>query len=44
MQELVTTEDRQSLEGRGLVGVVLGRRPSWQLPRGLAGLGLDEQQ
>jgi hypothetical protein len=44
MQELVTTEDRQSLEGRGLVRVVLGRRPSWQLPRGLAGLGLDETE
>jgi ATP-dependent helicase YprA (DUF1998 family) len=44
MQELVTTEDRQSLEGRGLIRVGLDRKPSWQLPRGLAALGLDESE
>ena len=44
MQELVTTEDRQSLEGRGLIRVGLGRKPGWQLPRGLAALGLDETE
>jgi len=43
MQELVTLEDRQSLEGRGLMRVNLGRR-SWQLPKGLTALGLDETE
>ena len=43
MQELVTLEDRQSLEGRGLIRVNLGRR-SWQLPKGLTALGLDETE
>jgi ATP-dependent helicase YprA (DUF1998 family) len=44
MQELVTIEDRQSLEGRGLVRVGLERNPSWQLPKGLTALGLDETE
>ena len=44
MQELVTTEDRQSLEGRGLVRVSLGRKSGWQLPKGLTALGLDEAE
>ena len=44
MQELVTLEDRQSLEGRGLMRVSLGRKPSWQLPKGLTALGLDETE
>jgi len=44
MQELVTTEDRQSLEGRGLIRVTLNRKPSWRLPSGLTALGLDESQ
>ncbi|MGH3293431.1 MAG: helicase-related protein, partial [Trebonia sp.] len=44
MQELVTTEDRQSLEGRGLIRVTLGRQRSWQLPKGLTVLGLDEAE
>jgi ATP-dependent helicase YprA (DUF1998 family) len=42
MQELVTTEDRQSLEGRGLIRVTLDRKPGWRLPSGLASLGMDE--
>jgi hypothetical protein len=44
MQELVTTEDRQSLEGRGLIRVSLSRKSSWQLPKGFAALGLDETE
>ena len=44
MQELVTLEDRQSLEGRGLMRVSLARKPSWQLPKGFAALGLDEAE
>jgi ATP-dependent helicase YprA (DUF1998 family) len=44
MQELVTTEDRQSLEGRGLIRVRLDRKPGWQLPRGLTALGLEEAE
>ena len=43
MQELVTLEDRQSLEGRGLMRVNLGGR-GWQLPKGLTALGLDETE
>ena len=44
MQELVTIEDRQSLEGRGLIRVSLGREPSWRLPPGLTTLGLEEAE
>jgi ATP-dependent helicase YprA (DUF1998 family) len=44
MRELVTTEDRQSLEGRGLIRVGLDRKPGWQLPRGVAALGLDQTE
>ena len=44
MAELVATDDRQSLEGRGLLRVDLGREPGWRLPAGLAALGLDEQE
>jgi ATP-dependent helicase YprA (DUF1998 family) len=44
IQELVTTEDRQSLEGRGLLRVRLDRRPSWQLPKGLTALGLSADE
>jgi ATP-dependent helicase YprA (DUF1998 family) len=44
MQELVTTEDRQSLEGRGLIRVRLDRKPGWQLPKGLTTLGLNEAE
>lgn len=45
MQELVTTEDRQSLEGRGLLRVTLDREKSWPpLPRAFARLGLNETE
>jgi ATP-dependent helicase YprA (DUF1998 family) len=43
MAELVTTDDRQSLEGRGLLRVELDREPSWRLPAPLSDLGLGEQ-
>ncbi len=44
MTELVATDDRQSLEGRGLLRVELGREPGWRLPTGLTTLGLSEQE
>jgi ATP-dependent helicase YprA (DUF1998 family) len=44
MMEMVATDDRQSLEGRGLVRVVLGREPGWRLPASLAALGLSDQE
>jgi ATP-dependent helicase YprA (DUF1998 family) len=44
MQELVTTEDRQSLEGRGLIRVRMDRNPSWKLPKGFKDLGLTEAE
>ena len=42
MLELVATDDRQSLEGRGLLRVDLEREPGWCLPRAMDALGLDE--
>jgi DEAD/DEAH box helicase/Domain of unknown function (DUF1998)/Helicase conserved C-terminal domain len=44
MAELVATDDRQSLEGRGLLRVELDREPTWRLPPGLGALGLSEQE
>ena len=44
MAELVATDDRQSLEGRGLLRADLGREPSWRLPAGLGSLGLSQQE
>ena len=44
MMEMVSTDDRQSLEGRGLLRVELDREASWRLPPGLAACGLGEQQ
>jgi len=44
VQELVTTEDRQSLEGTGLLRVKLDRKPGWQVPKGLTALGLSEDE
>jgi ATP-dependent helicase YprA (DUF1998 family) len=43
MAELVATDDRQSLEGRGLLRVELGREPEWRLPAPLRDVGLGEQ-
>ena len=39
MTEMVATDDRQSLEGRGLLRVDLGREPGWRLPAGLGRSG-----
>ena len=40
MLELVATDDRQSLEGRGLLRVDLDREASWRLPPDIAALAL----
>lgn len=39
MAEVVATDDRQSLEGLGLVSMVLYRDPSWPAPKPLLDLG-----
>ena len=44
MTEIVSTDDRQSLEGQGLIRVELGREPGWRLPPALAALGLSDQE
>jgi hypothetical protein len=44
MTEIVSTDDRQSLEGQGLIRVELGRESGWSLPRALTALGLTEQE
>lgn len=44
MAEVLATDDRQSLEGLGLVSVTLYRDPSWQAPQPLLGLGLREEE
>ena len=43
MQELVTLEDRQSLEGRGLMRISLARNRAGSCP-GIHCLGLDEAE
>jgi ATP-dependent helicase YprA (DUF1998 family) len=42
--ELVATDDRQSLEGRGMLRVDLDREPGWLLPPAIEALGLDESE
>ncbi|MEV5828485.1 DEAD/DEAH box helicase [Spirillospora sp. NPDC052242] len=44
MQELVAMDDRQSLEGLGLLRVALDREPYWKLLPGLTRLGLNEDE
>jgi len=44
MMEVVSTDDRQSLEGQGLMRVELGREPGWRLPPALSALGLSDQE
>jgi ATP-dependent helicase YprA (DUF1998 family) len=44
MLELVATDDRQSLEGRGLLRVDLGRGTGWRLPPAIEALDLDEAE
>ncbi|MBU8833321.1 DEAD/DEAH box helicase [Mycolicibacterium goodii] len=42
MAEVLATDDRQSLEGLGLVSISLHREPRWQAPRPLLDLGLTD--
>ncbi|WP_344856075.1 DEAD/DEAH box helicase [Planomonospora alba] len=42
MQELVAMDDRQSLEGLGLMRVEFDREPGWRFPPALSSLGLTE--
>ncbi|MFI6678719.1 DEAD/DEAH box helicase [Kribbella sp. NPDC050470] len=42
MAEVVATDDRQSLEGLGLLSIVMDRDPSWAAPAPLVALGLSE--
>jgi ATP-dependent helicase YprA (DUF1998 family) len=44
MQELVALDDRQSLEGLGLLRFGLDREPRWTLPPALTGLGLSPEE
>ncbi|MGW2374168.1 DEAD/DEAH box helicase [Kitasatospora sp. NPDC001683] len=44
MQEVLSIDDRQSLEGLGLLRVDIDREPFWQPPRCLADLGLAEEE
>jgi ATP-dependent helicase YprA (DUF1998 family) len=44
MMEMIATDDRQSLEGRGLIRVDLDREPAWRLPPALSALGLNDQE
>jgi ATP-dependent helicase YprA (DUF1998 family) len=44
MRELVALDERQSLEGLGLLQVGLDREPSWRAPAPLRELGLDEDE
>lgn len=41
VHEVISFDDRQSLEGVGLMRVEMFRKPSWTLPRCVADLGLD---
>jgi hypothetical protein len=44
MQELVALDDRQSLEGLGLLRVALGRDERWKIPPAFASLGLSDEE
>lgn len=44
MAEVLATDDRQSLEGLGLVSMTLYRDPNWQAPQPLLTLGLTEHE
>ncbi|GAA4081196.1 DEAD/DEAH box helicase [Actinomadura miaoliensis] len=44
MRELIPLDDRQSLEGRGLLRVTMERDPRWRLPGAFTQLGLDEEE
>ncbi|MFE9321891.1 DEAD/DEAH box helicase [Nocardia sp. NPDC052278] len=44
MQELVTLDDRLSLEGLGLMRVNLDRDPQWKVPSALTAMGLSADE
>lgn len=44
LAEAVSVDDRQSLEGVGLVRITLARDPGWRAPKPLLDLGLTEEQ
>ena len=44
MAEVLSTDDRQSLEGLGLVRITLDRDPSWPAPTPLKALGLSNDE
>ncbi len=44
MAEVLATDDRQSLEGLGLISISLDRDPRWPVPRPLLQLGLTESE
>jgi DEAD/DEAH box helicase/Domain of unknown function (DUF1998)/Helicase conserved C-terminal domain len=44
MLELVATDDRQSLEGRGLLHVDLDRERDWRVPPALEAVGMGENE
>ena len=44
MAEVVATDDRQSLEGLGLIRLSLYRDPTWQPPKPLLSLGMTEDE
>ncbi|OBB77107.1 DEAD/DEAH box helicase [Mycobacterium sp. 852014-52144_SCH5372336] len=44
MAEVLATDDRQSLEGLGLISVELYRDPTWRAPAPLLQLGLTEDE
>jgi hypothetical protein len=44
MAEVLSTDDRQSLEGLGLVSITLDQDPAWRAPAPLLSLGLSEDE
>lgn len=44
VHEVISFDDRQSLEGVGLMRVQMYRKPGWALPECLAGLGLTDDE
>lgn len=44
MAETISIDERQSLEGTGLMRVTLDRDPSWPAPQPLLALGLSEEE
>lgn len=44
MAEVLATDDRQSLEGLGLISISMFRDPTWQAPAPLLQLGLTEDE